>query len=77
MKSDHFFTLTIFDLESEIATKLWGGAKRHLLEINKGALLDPKLQKVILKPITMMITCKNLGPYLINSSRYWDLKNLR
>ena len=62
--------LTLSDLGSEIATSPKGGAKRQPLEINKGALLYPMLQKVILKPIKMMITCKKLGPYLKNSGRY-------
>ena len=55
---------------------LGGGSKRPGLEINKGDLWDPMLQKVILKPIKLMITCKILGPYLKNSARYRDLKNL-
>ena len=54
-----------------------GGAKHHPLEINKGAQWDLMLQKVILKPIKVMITCKKLAPYLKYSSRNWDLKNLR
>ena len=48
-----------------------GGVKRPRLEINKG---DPMLLKIILKPIKISITCKNLGPYLKNSERWWDLK---
>ena len=47
------FGLTLSDLGSEIATKPWGGAKHHPLEINKGVLLDP-----MLKNIKMVITCK-------------------
>ena len=34
------------------------------------------VDKKNLKPIKVMITCKILGPYLKNSARYWDLKNL-
>ena len=51
-----------------------GGAKRHPLEINKGAPWDLMLLKVILKPIKVMITCKKLAPYLKISMRYWHLK---
>ena len=47
-----------------------GGAKRHPLEINKGAPGDLILLKVILKPIKVMITCKKLAPYLKISMRY-------
>ena len=47
------------------------------LEIKEGVVLGPMLQKVILKPIKVMITCKIWGPYLKNSARYQDLKNLR
>ena len=54
-----------------------GGAKRHPLEIKQGAPWDLRLLKVILKPIKVMITYKNLGPYLKNLTRYWDLKILR
>ena len=53
---------------------LGGGAKRHPLEINKGAPWDLMLLKVILKPIKVMITCKKLAPYLKISMRYWHLK---
>ena len=49
---------------------LGGGAKRHPLEINKGAPGDLMLLKVILKPIKVMITCKKLDPYLKISTRY-------
>ena len=51
-----------------------GGAKRHPLEINKGAPWDLMLLKAILKPIKVMITCKKLAPYLKISMRYWHLK---
>ena len=51
-----------------------GGANCHPLEINKGAPWDLMLLKVILKPIKVMITCKNLDPYLKISTRYWHLK---
>ena len=70
--------LTLLNQRSEIATKAQGGAPRaHPLEINKGALWDPMLLKVILKHIKVMITCQRLYPYLKNSTRYWDLKILR
>ena len=46
------------------------------LEIKEGVVLGPMLLKVMLKPIKVMITCKILGPYLKNSARYRDLKNL-
>ena len=46
------------------------------LEIKEGVVLGPMLLKVILKPIKVIITCKILGPYLKNSARYRDLKNL-
>ena len=45
-------------------------------EIKEGVVLGPMLLKVILKPTKVMITCKILGPYLKNSARYRDLKNL-
>ena len=45
-------------------------------EIKEGVVLGPMLLKVILKPIKVMITSKILGPYLKNSPRYRDLKNL-
>ena len=51
-----------------------GGAKRHPLEINKGAPWDLMLLKAILKPIKVMITCKKLAPYLKIPMRYWYLK---
>ena len=51
-----------------------GGAKRHPLEINKGAPGDLMLLKVILKPIKVMITCKKLDPYLKIPTRYCHLK---
>ena len=52
-------------------SKVWGGgAKRHPLEINKGAPGDLMLLKVILKPIKVMITCKKLDPYLKIPTRY-------
>ena len=66
--------LTLLNPRSEIASKTWGGAKCHPLEINKGAPWDLMLQKVILKPIKVMITCKKLAPYLKISMRYWHLK---
>ena len=46
-------------------------------EINEGSPWSHILQKVILKHIRFMITCKISGPYLKNSLRYWDLKILR
>ena len=57
-------SLTLPDLTSEIVSKPWGGrgadsANPHPLHINKGLC-----NKVILKPIKVMITCKNVGPYL-------------
>ena len=66
--------LTLSALTAEIATKSWGGAKRPHLEINEGVLWYPMLLKIILKPIKVMITCKILGLYLKNLTRYWDLK---
>ena len=56
------------------STDVWDSYE--ILEINKGVLWDPMLLKVILKPIKVMITRKILGPYLKNSARYRDLKNL-
>ena len=53
-----------------------GGLFGPPLVINEGAPWAPILLKVILKPIKVMITCKILGPYLNNSARYRDLKNL-
>ena len=53
-----------------------GGYLIPPLEIKEGVDLGPMLLKVILKPIKVMITCKILDPYLKNSARYRDLKNL-
>ena len=53
-----------------------GGIWYPPIEIKEGVVLGPMLLKVILKPIKVMITCKILDPYLKNSSRYRDLKNL-
>ena len=53
-----------------------GGYLIPPLEFKEGVVLGPMLLKVILKPIKVMNTCKILGPYLKNSARYRDLKNL-
>ena len=53
-----------------------GGIWFPPLEIKEVVVLGPMLLKVILKSIKVMITCKILGPYLKNSTRYIDLKNL-
>ena len=68
--------LTLFPRGCRFPSLPGGGYLIPPLEIKEGVVLGPMLLKVILKPIKVMITCKILGPYLKNSARYRDLKNL-
>ena len=68
--------LTLFPRGCRFPSLPGGGIWYPPLEIKEGVVLGQMLLKVILKPIKVMITCKILGPYLNNSARYRDLKNL-
>ena len=71
-----FRALTLFPRGCQFRPTPVGGYLIPPLEIKEGVVLGNMLLKVILKPIKVMITCKIVGPYLKNSARYRDLKNL-